>query len=146
MKYSVDLKMGAKAYGRDLSISTKQSFEICNNIKGKSVAYAKYLLEKNIAKELPVPMKRYKKDTAHKKAIAAGKYPVNAATNILTILKSAESNAQNQGLSSKNLFIAHISAHKASTPWHYGRQRRRKMKRTHIQIILQEKAKRDKND
>ena len=128
----------AKVYGRNLSISTKQSVEICNNIKNKNVQKAKILLEKVIKKQEPIRMTRYIKDTAHKKGIAAGRYPIKASTEILNLLKSAESNAQNKGFSTKDLIIKHISAHKASTPFHYGRKRRIKMKRTHVQIVVEE--------
>lgn len=141
IKYSVQNLQGnyAKAYGRDLSISTKKSVEICNNIRGKPLKKAEQILEKTITKEIPIVMKRYIRDAAHKKGIATGKFPVKAATSILKILKNAESNAQNKGLSTKDMIVQHIVAHKASTPWRVGRQRRRKMKRTHIEIVLLEK-------
>ena len=141
IKYSIQSLEGnyAKAYGRDLGISTKKSVEICNNLRGKQLKRAEQILEKAIAKEQPIVMKRYIKDMAHKKGMATGKYPVKAAVAILKILKNAESNAQNKGLSTKDMIVYHIVAHKASTPWRFGRQRRRKMKRTHIEIVLLEK-------
>ena len=141
IKYSVQDLQGnyAKAYGRDLSISTKKSVEICNNIRGKQLKKAEQILEKAITKERPIVMKRYIRDAAHKKGMATGKYPVKAATSILKILKNAESNAQNKGLSTKDMVVQHVVAHKASTPWRYGRQRRRKTKRTHIEIVLLER-------
>ncbi|HHI04079.1 MAG TPA: 50S ribosomal protein L22 [Candidatus Woesearchaeota archaeon] len=141
IKYSVQNLQGnyAKAYGLNLSISTKKSVEICNNIRGKNLEMAKQILEKAISKEKPIVMKRYIKDSAHKKGMATGKYPVKAATAILKILKNAESNAQSKGLSTKDMIVYHIAAHKASTPWRYGRQRRRKMKRSHIEVVLLEK-------
>lgn len=136
----------ARAHGRNLSISTKQSVEICNNIRNMSVQKAKTLLENVIDMKQPIRMTRYMKDTAHKKEIGAGKYPVKAAKEILALLKSAESNAQNKGLSTKDLVIKHMSAHLASRPFHYGRKRRVKMKRTHVQIVLLEKKKTSKDN
>lgn len=148
MKYAFKKSEGnsAKAYGRNLSISTKHSVEICNNLRGKPLQKAKNLLEKAIDLEVPIKMTRYIRDTPHKKGTGSARFPVLASKGILEILKSAESNAQNLGLNTNDLVISHISAHKASTPWHYGRQRRRKMKRTHIQVELQElkKKKEDK--
>jgi large subunit ribosomal protein L22 len=140
MKYAFNnLKENmAKAYGANLPISTKKSVEIANHIRGWNVQKSKKYLQKVIKKEEAVPMKRYKRDTAHKKEIAAGKYPVNAAKDILMVLKSAESNALNKGMNTRDLVIAHISAHMASRPWHYGRKRRSKMKRSHIQIVVEE--------
>jgi len=128
----------AKAYGSNLPISTKKSVEIANNIRGWNVQKAKTYLENVINKKQAVKMNRYNRDTAHKKEIAAGKYPINAAKDILMVLKSAESNALNKGMNTKDLVITHISAHIASRPWHYGRKRRSKMKRSHIQIIVEE--------
>jgi len=37
------------------------------------------------------------------------------------------------------LVIAHISAHKASKAWHSGRKSRRRMKRTNVEIVVEEK-------
>lgn len=128
----------AKAYGRDLSISTKHSVEICNRLRGKQLDKAKSMLEKVIAMEQPIKMTRHVGDLGHKRGIGPGRYPVNAAKGILAILKSAESNALNKGLSTADLQIIHVAAHRAARPWHYGRQRRRKMKRTHIEIVLSE--------
>ncbi len=136
--YKADEENIAKAYGRALDISTKKSVEICNVLRGKNLKKAKTYLEKVIKKEKAVPIKRYGRDTAHKPEIAGGKYPVNAAQAILDLLKSAESNAANRSLDTNNLVIEHISAHLASRPWHYGRKRRSRMKRTHVQVVLKE--------
>ncbi|MCM2325958.1 MAG: 50S ribosomal protein L22 [Candidatus Woesearchaeota archaeon] len=127
----------ARAYGRDLGISTKQSTEICREIRGMKLAKAKKLLSSVIKKEAAISMKRYNRDTAHKTGMAAGRFPVTAATEILKILNSVESNAQTKGLG-KDLVIVHISAHKAVRPFHHGRKKRSKMKRTHIQVVLEE--------
>ncbi|MFH2019820.1 MAG: 50S ribosomal protein L22 [archaeon] len=129
----------AKAVGKSLPISTKKSVEISNAIRGKSVLKAKAFLRRVLNMESAVPMKRYNQDTPHRPGIGPGKYPIKAVQEILMIIESAEANAQNKGLSTNDLIIEHISAHKASTPYHYGRQKRSKMKRTHIQILLLEK-------
>jgi len=138
IKYSINTKEEniAKVYARNLSISTKQSVEICNNIRGKPLQKAKKLLEKVLKEEMPIKYSRYHRDTAHRKSIGPGRYPKKAASQILKALKSAEANAQNKGLG--EMVVYHISAHKAAKPWHFGRQRRRKMKRTHIEIVLKE--------
>jgi len=128
----------AKIIGKDLSISTKQSIEIANFIRGKNIEKAKNELKKVIEKKLAIPFKRYNRDMGHKKGnIAAGRYPKNAAKEFLNLLNGLEANAQNKGLST-NLIIKTIIPNKASRPWHYGRRRRIKMKRTHIEIIAEE--------
>jgi large subunit ribosomal protein L22 len=129
----------AKAYGRDLSISTKNSVEICREIRGKPLDKAKRFIEMVISKKSAVPMKRYLSEAGHKRGIGPGRYPIKTAKEILKIIKSAESNAQNKGLSTKDLFIVHICAHLASRPLHFGRKRRIKMKRTHIEVVLAER-------
>ena len=111
-----------------------------NNIRGKNVDKAIELLERVLEMKQPIRMSRYNRDTAHKKGMSAGKYPVKTADQILKVVKSAKSNALNLGLNVNDLVIFHASAHKAARPWHFGRQRRRKMKRTHIEIALKEQV------
>lgn len=130
----------ATAVGRTLPISTKQSIEICSFIRNKSLQKAKALLNEVAAKKTAVPFKRFKAVGHRKGKLAAGRYPIKASKEILKLLESVEANAQFKGLSTANLVINHICAHKASRPWHYGRQRRRKMKRTNIEIIVKEQA------
>jgi len=130
----------ARAKGRTLSISTKKSVEVCNFIRHKNIQKAKEILNKVIAKEQPVPFKRYNRDIPHKKEIAGGRYPVKASKEILAVLKSAESNAQFKGLNTADLVIKHICAHKAGKQMHYGRRRGRTMKRTHIEVVLARKS------
>ena len=62
---------------------------------------------------------------------------------IIKLMEDVEANAQFKGLNTSNLVIAHISAHKAGKAWHYGRKSRRKMKRTTIEIVVEEKAKKE---
>ncbi len=136
-KYSFqkyDAEKMARALGRDLPISAKHSIEIANSIRGKSVTRAKRILEGIISLKKPIRYTRFNKDLGHKKGIGAGRYPVKTAENILTIVESAESNAKEKGIS--NPTIIHIAANRASAQWHYGRQRRRKMKRSHIEIVV----------
>ncbi|MDD5253594.1 MAG: 50S ribosomal protein L22 [Candidatus Nanoarchaeia archaeon] len=130
----------ATAKGLDLGISTKFSIEICNYIKGKSVKQAKQILEEVLMKKTAIPLKRFNKDRGHKKGeIASGAYPQKASAAILKLIKSAESNANNIGLNTESLYIKNILANRASSPMRHGRQRRISAKRTHVDIILEEK-------
>ncbi|MBN1502020.1 50S ribosomal protein L22 [Candidatus Woesearchaeota archaeon] len=148
MRYNYAVKQitenSAKAVGRNLSISTRMSVEICNYLRGKKVSQAKNILEQVIQKKHAVPIRRFGDSTAHKPGIGAGKYPIKAAKGILAVIQNAESNAQNKGLSTHHLVISHILAHKASAPWHYGRHTRRKMKRSHIEIVVSEEKEKEK--
>jgi len=128
----------AKAIGKDLPISTKHSVELCNFIRGKKISEAKRLLIAIKNKKTAVPFKRYNSDMPHRVGMAAGRYPVKAMTFVLNILESAEANAAEKGLGAENLRIKHICAHQASRPWRYGRQGRRKARRTHIEVVVEE--------
>lgn len=125
---------------KDLGISTKKSVEICNLIRNKNIEQAKKILENVINMKQAVPYNRYNMNIPHKPGMMAARYPVNTCKVILDMLKSIEANAHNKGLTS-NLIITHISASKGSLQWHYGRKRRRKMKRTNLKIIIKEAKK-----
>ena len=148
-KYAIqdfNKELMAKALGRSLPISTKQSIEICNFLRSKTTLKAKKQLELVIKKKLAIPFKRFNKDIAHRKGnIASGKFPEKASKHFLKLIENAEKNAQNKNLDTTTLLIKHICAHKASTPWHFGRHRRRKMKRTHVEIVVEE-IKQNKED
>ena len=62
----------------------------------------------------------------------------------IKLIESAEANAQFKGLNTSKLVISHISANKASKAWHYGRKSRRKMKRTNVEVIVEENTKIEK--
>jgi len=131
----------ALAIGLSLPISTKHSIEICSFIRNMNLVKAKDLLKEVIEEKKAIPFKRHRGDVGHKKGkIGSGRYPKKASLEIIKLLTNIETNAQFKGLNTTNLFIKHIFANKASRQWHYGRKRRRKMKRTHIEIIVEERA------
>ncbi len=130
----------ARAAGRDLGISTKVSIEICNFLRHKTTAKARAILNRVLAKEEPIPMKRFKSDRGHKPGMAAGRYPMNACKEFVKLLDTVEANAQFKGLSTANLKIGHICANSAGSTYRYGRHRGRKAKRTHLQIVVEEQA------
>ena len=137
-KYSVNTENCAKAYGNSLPISRKESVMVCKALKGMQVQSAKKYLAEVIALKKPIAFTRYNGDMGHRKGIAAGSFPVSTCTHILNLLKSAESNAQFKGMGTAQLVIKHASAHKGPTAHHYGRQRT-KAKRTHIELMLEER-------
>lgn len=134
----------ARINGKDLRISTKQCVEICSFIRDKKIAKAKYALERVLKKKMAIPFKRYNRDIGHKHGIASGSYPINAGSEILRLLIELEANAENKGLSKNELYITKIMANKGAGQWHFGRKRRRKMKRTSIYIEASEKVKSEK--
>ncbi|MBD3164877.1 50S ribosomal protein L22 [Candidatus Woesearchaeota archaeon] len=128
----------ARAAGRALPVSTKASVEICSNLRKKTVARSKNILKGVIALAKPIKFTRFTNGAGHKKSIGAGKYPQKAAREMLKLLEAAEANAQFRGINTSGLVIKHISAYSAGNVWRYGRHRRRKMKRTNIEIVVEE--------
>ena len=129
----------ARAVGMALPISFKQSVEICNFIKNKNVNDAKKILQNVVQKKEAVPFRRYNMDLGHKKKIGPGRYPVKVSKELIKLIQSAEANAQFKGLNTSNLAIAHISVHRAGKSSHYGRQSRTIMKRTSVELVVEEK-------
>jgi large subunit ribosomal protein L22 len=141
MKYNYAFKSDKenviRTVGRDIPISTKTAIEICAFIRGLPLAKARAMIEKVKDKQLAVPFRRFTEGAGHKKGIGSGKYPLNASLALLKLFKLLESNAQNKGLSS-SLRIVHACAQQAPRPMHYGRKRRIRMKRVHIELAVQE--------
>lgn len=130
----------ATAKSLNLPMSTKQSVEVANFIRGKTTSKAKMLLNEVLAHKKAVPYHRYNRDTGHKSGnIAAGRYPEKAIQNFLILINSVEANAEDKGLDSKNLIITELKADLGPQQWHQGRMRRRKMKNTHLSIKVMEK-------
>ena len=131
----------ARALGSALPISFKQSVEICSFIKNRSAADAKKILGNVVEKKSAIPFTRFNFDLSHKKKIGPGRYPEKASKEFIRLIEDVEANAQFKGMNTSKLVISHISAHKASKSWHYGRKTRRKMKRTRVEIIVEERVK-----
>ena len=142
-KYSFqrfDANRMARAVGRSLPISIKHSVELANTIRGMNVQKAKKFLENVVALKQPVHYGRFNRDLGHKAKMGPGRYPKKTAVHFLELLKLAEANAGQKNLSAEDLVIVHIAANKAAARWHYGRQRRRQFKSTHVEFVVEEKA------
>ncbi len=126
----------ARALGKDLPISMKHASMVCQAIKGKKVQRARDILTDSIELKKAIPFTRFNRDKGHKPKIGPGRYVPKTCIEILKVLNSAESNGNQKSLG--DMMIIHACAHKASSPWHFGRWRRRQMKRSHIEIIVAE--------
>ncbi len=146
MKLGYNKEHMAKVLGRSLSISTKHSIEIANQIRKKNLNKAKSFLRDVIAFKRPLPIRIYKRDVPHQTKVGPGRFPQKASQEILSLLENVEANAQFKGLNTSDLIISKIVVNKAAKQWHYGRKRRRKMKRTNIEIIVEERKKTAKKD
>jgi len=129
----------AKAVLKDAPISTKVAIEISNHLRGRNTAAAKAILERVLKHEEAIPYKRFTDGVGHKpgKGVSAGRYPEKAAKAFLSILESVEANAAQAGLADQ-LVIKHLAAHEASRPFRYGRQRRRQVKQSHVEVAVKE--------
>lgn len=144
MKYATayDEKRMARALGIALPISMKKTVELCSFIRGKELPKAISLLEGVLDERVAIPFRRYAKGgTGHKPGMGPGRYPKKACFEVIKLLRQAQANAKNKGLDSANLVVNSILAKKGAQAWHFGRQRRRRMKRTHIEVIVTEAEK-----
>lgn len=125
MPYTVLPKANhAKAFGRNMRISTKHAALLCRVIRKKPLKRAKRLLE----------------DLAAERRSLEGKHYTKTAKEVLSLLSSCEKNAEALGLDTAHLMV-HASAHQGT---HLRRRRRKqafgmKLKSTNLEIILVEK-------
>lgn len=141
----VDETVSAKALGKELRISPKDSVEICEKIKGMRLAEAQEYLEAVTKKERAVPYSRHDKKKAHRKGAGhgSGGYPVKAAGEILDVLENVEANAEYKGLAYENLRIVHASANKGVEfpgfqPRAFGRTSPSDTPTTNVEIVVRE--------
>jgi large subunit ribosomal protein L22 len=137
----------AKASGRELKVSHKASREICKAIKGLMLNDAKQYLRDVAAKKKAIPYTRYNKKLPHRHGLVktfCGRYPVKPSEQILDVLQSAQSNAENKGLDVDRLRIIHAAAYqgiklKRYTPRAHGSASPKYDTTTHVEIVLDEK-------
>lgn len=141
MKYATpyDEKKMARAMGIALPISMKKTVEVCKFVRGRQVADAIRLLGLVQNEKIAVPFSRYAKGgTGHKPGIGPGRYPKKVCIEVVKLLNNVSANAKNKGLDATRLVISGIVAKKGANTWHFGRQRRRRMKRTHVEVVVTE--------
>ncbi|HLC81213.1 MAG TPA: 50S ribosomal protein L22 [Candidatus Nanoarchaeia archaeon] len=129
----------AKAKSSDISVSFKHSVEISRAIRYKNTAAAKKILQDTIEMKRAIPFRKYKQNVAHKRTMAAGRYPEKAARAFLRLINSVEANAQSKGLNTANLKITVMMANLASIPV-TGKRFRTSTKRANLEIEVKEIA------
>lgn len=128
----------AKAVGKNMRVSWKDTTEIGRFIKGDSIEKAENKLERVIEKELAVPYTKFNSDAGHKSGGGPGKYPVKASEEMLDLLRSAVSNAENEGLKEEQLEVQNIISNKGPKMRTPKRHRGREIKTSHVTIIVGE--------
>jgi large subunit ribosomal protein L22 len=122
--FNPDPRKSVRVYGRSLSVSAKTSEIVCKKITGMNLEKAKKLLENMVSQ----------------KHSLEGRYYTNTSKEVLSLLKSAESNAEVKGLDTSRLMV-HASGHQG---YRFMRPRRLKMrgtrkKITNVQVVLVER-------
>ncbi len=135
----------ARALGKNLPLSLKDSVNLCRALKGMKLDDAKDFLEDVIKKKRAVPYFRYLDSVSHRRGIGPGRYPVKEAKHILKVLENAEANAEDKDLDTDNLYIMHIAANKGEVYKRYvpramGRSVEIRRERVHIEVILEERV------
>lgn len=132
-------KLIATAKGMSLPVSRKQCIEVCRFINRKDVETARKRLNRVMLLKMAVPSTKFKRDIPHRAgSVGPGRFPIKAARLILDVLNSAVANAEHKGMKASSLVIVKASACKGPTAWRYGRQSRRRAKRTHVEIVVEE--------
>lgn len=142
----IDIEKTAKVSGREIRVSPKHAREVCKTIKGMKLDQAKDYLKQVILKKKPVPFRRFNKKVGHRHGLEnafSGRYPVNAAQQVLKLLEGAEANAEYKGLDMENLRVIHASAYpgmkiKRFIPRAFGRSSPRYKSLSHVELILEE--------
>ena len=137
----------ARASTVNARISFKKSVEVARQLTGKKVSVAKRYLEDVVNQEQVVEYRRFNTEMPHRKGkgIMAGGYPVNVAKQFLLVLKNCEKNAENMELGEANeLRIISASARQGTGRYKMSRMSGRKMKSTHVEIIVAQDEKKNK--
>jgi large subunit ribosomal protein L22 len=136
----------ARAMKKDVELSLKVAIEMSNFLKGRSTTQAKTILGRVLDMTQAIPYKKYVDGVGHRKGagITSGRYPQKGSQIFIELIESAEANAQAKGLSA-DLKIIHLAPQKSAGAYHYGRLRRRKFKRCHVEIVLVEMEKESKS-
>lgn len=146
LNYSVpsEKDTSAKAMASELHISFKKTREICHYIQGMKVGQAKAVLENVVIMKQAVPFKRHHDGSGHRKGpMANGRYPVNAAIEVLKLIKNAEGNAEYKGLEPANMRITTIHANRGRVirgmfPRARGRASPKNTTTVNIELIISE--------
>ncbi|MDD4254773.1 MAG: 50S ribosomal protein L22 [Methanofollis sp.] len=136
----------ARSKANEVSVSPKHSIEIAHFIRGMKADAALEYLEAVVAKKKAIPFKRFNMDVAHKKGLVgwdAGRYPVKASGEFITLIKAAQKNGEYAGLDARKLVIIHAMANRGRStrgvfPRAMGRATPKMRESVNIELILRE--------
>ncbi|MFH1443174.1 MAG: 50S ribosomal protein L22 [Candidatus Micrarchaeota archaeon] len=116
-----DEKEVARAQAYDLDASYKDLANVFHALKGKTLPAAKKLLEECIAMKKPIRYVKFNKGLGHRSQLGGkkGRFPKKEARIVLTLLKSAEANANFKGLDIETLVVRQGAAYKQNVMRRY---------------------------
>ncbi|MCD6156818.1 MAG: 50S ribosomal protein L22 [Euryarchaeota archaeon] len=141
--YEPNPETSAKAYGRDLRVSPKHSYEIANAIRGLPLAEAILLLKEVVNLRRPIPFRRYRKKVPHRHGpYEAGRFPKKASMAFLRLLREVAHNARYKGLDPAAMYISHVSAYRGRIirgwmPRAFGRATPWNEQTTNVEIVIE---------
>ncbi len=109
-----DNQKSAKAQTFDQNASYKDLTQVTRAIRGKQVEEAREILEECVALKTAIPYYKHCKGLGSRGEIGGkkGRYPKKEARLMLNLLNDAVANAKNQGMTEKNLYVAHAAGYK----------------------------------
>ena len=137
----------ATVQGKDLPISYKMAGAICRFIKNKNPQKSIELLELVKNQRMSIPVRG---EAAHKRdqkgGYSRGKYPTKSTEFFIKLLKSLIANAKTNNLDTEKIIVTIAKADKASNPIRGTRLSlgRKKFKRAHVFIKVEEKKQQEK--
>lgn len=138
----------SKAMGCDLRTSYKNTYNVCQAIKGWKLEEARKYLNDVLAHKRCIPFRRHNSGVgrcaqAKEFKHTQGRWPEKSIKVVLGLLKNAESNAEFKNLETDKLKVTHVSVNRAPqgrrrTYRAHGRINAYASQPCHIELILQE--------
>ena len=147
MSYYFNVKKDeAIAVAVNRPISLKYSVELARELKNKPVVKVMAYLDDIITLRRHVPLRKYNRDTAHRKGqavsgVKSGRYPVKVAGEFKKIVASVINNADVRGLDKEHLLVMGLVVTQGQTRMKIqplGRRRVRQSKATCLEILVKE--------
>jgi large subunit ribosomal protein L22 len=116
-----DEKEVARAQAYDLDASYKDLCNVFREIKNKTIPQARKMLEECISMKTPIRYRKFNKGLGHRSQLGGykGRFPKKEAKIALTLLLSAQANANFKGLDIESLIVRQAAAYKQNVMRRY---------------------------
>jgi large subunit ribosomal protein L22 len=136
----------ARAKANELPVSPKHSIEIARFVRNMTTKEAVAYLEQVVLKKKAIPFKRFNRNVGHKRGLVgwdAGRFPVKASREFISLIQSAEKNAEYVGLDADKLTIIHAAANRGRGtrgvfPRAMGRATPKRRETVNIELLVRE--------